>query len=151
MPFSKILIFSINSMLSIQSIVRASELRVFTTKWFSRFSRRENITDASLCEAVERAGKGLVDADLGGGVVKQRIARPGSGRSGGYRTILLLQVFAYGFAKSARDNIDKAELESFRELAGELLAYDDKQIETALNAEALTEVDCDGGNGKDIP
>lgn len=136
--------------------MRASELRVFTTKWFSRFSRRENITDASLCEAVERAGKGLVDADLGGGVVKQRIARPGSGRSGGYRTILLLQietraVFAYGFAKSVRDNIDKAELEGFRELAGELLAYDNKQIETALDAGALTEVNCDDGNGKDIP
>lgn len=109
-----------------------------------------------LCDAVERAGKGLVDADLGGGVVKQRIARPGSGRSGGYRTILLLQVetravFAYGFAKSARDNIDKAELEGFRELAGELLGYDDKQVEAALDAGALTEVDCNGEDGTDIP
>lgn len=109
------------------------------------------MTDTMLCDAVERAGQGLVDADLGGGVVKQRIARPGSGRSGGYRTILLLKigtraVFAFGFAKSDRTNIDKAELEGFRTLAEELLAYDDGQIGKAMEAGALTEVNCDGDN-----
>lgn len=126
-------------------------MRVFKTKWFARFARRENMTDTMLCDAVERAGQGLVDADLGGGVVKQRIARPGSGRSGGYRTILLLKigtraVFAFGFAKSDRTNIDKAELEGFRTLAEELLAYDDGQIGKAMEAGALTEVNCDGDN-----
>lgn len=130
-------------------------MRVFTTKWFARFGRRENITDATLCEAVERAGQGLVDADLGGGVFKQRIARPGSGRSGGFRTILLLKigtraVFVYGFAKSARANIDKAEVDGFKVLAEELLAYDDEQIEKALEAGALTEVKCDDDDRKDI-
>lgn len=109
-----------------------------------------------LCDAVERAGQGLVDADLGGGVVKQRIARPGSGRSGGYRTILLLKigmrvVFAFGFAKSARANIDRSELDGFKALAEELLAYDDEQIEKVLEAGALTEVNCDGDDRKNIP
>lgn len=62
-----------------------ASLRILKTKWFVRFVRRERISDSSLCEAVRRAQRGLVDADLGGGVIKQRVARPGQGRSGGYR------------------------------------------------------------------
>jgi hypothetical protein len=58
-------------------------VRIFKTKLFARFARRERIADASLREAVERAGRGLVDADLGGGLIKQRVAREGQGRSGG--------------------------------------------------------------------
>ena len=125
------------------------DVQVLTTKWFARFARREKITDAMLCEAVARAQKGIVDADLGGNVLKQRIARKGEGRSGGYRTILLFRIgeraiFAYGFAKNAQDNIDKAELEAFRILAAELLEYDEDRIGKALDAGALLEVTCNG-------
>jgi hypothetical protein len=56
-------------------------MRAFKTKWFSRFARQELIADASLWEAIERAERGLIDADLGGGLIKQRIARQGKGRS----------------------------------------------------------------------
>ncbi len=63
-------------------------MRIYITIEFARFTRRERIADARLCDAVERAGKGLVDADLGGGLIKQRIARQGQGRSGGYRTLM---------------------------------------------------------------
>ena len=123
--------------------------QVLTTKWFARFARREKITDVMLCEAVARARRGIVDADLGGNVLKQRIARKGEGRSGGYRTILLFRIgeraiFAYGFAKNAQDNIDKAELEAFRSLAAELLEYDEDRIGKALDAGALLEVTCNG-------
>ena len=81
--------------------------RVFKTRWFQRFARREKIRDAVLLDSVARAEKGQLDADLGGGVIKQRIARPGQGKSGGYRTIILFKqgqraVFVYGFAKSER-------------------------------------------------
>jgi hypothetical protein len=62
-------------------------LRVFKTKEFARFARREDVDDERLCEAVDRAERGLVDADLGGGIIKQRIARKGQGRRGGYRTL----------------------------------------------------------------
>ena len=125
------------------------DVHVYTTKWFARFARREGIPDAALCEAVERASEGVIDADLGGSVLKQRIARQGSGRSGGYRTILLLRIgiraiFAYGFAKNDRTNIDKGELEGFRSLAAELLGYGDAEIEKALDAGALLEVNCNG-------
>ena len=97
-------------------------MRIFKTKWFARYARRERIFDARLCEAVRRAEDGLIDADLGGGVIKQRIARPGQGRSGGYRLLIAFRpsdraVFMLGFAKSDRDNITPDELESLKRAA----------------------------------
>lgn len=89
-------------------------MRIFKNKWFVRFARKERITDAKMSEAVENAEKGLIDADYGGGVIKQRIARPGAGKSGGYRSIILfrkgkLAFFVYGFAKNEQDNIDESD------------------------------------------
>jgi hypothetical protein len=97
-------------------------MRIFKTRWFARWSKRERVGDSALREAVERAEKGLIDADLRGGVIKQRVARVGQGRSGGYRTIVVYRaadraIFLYGFAKNERDNIDDDELATFRELA----------------------------------
>src|SRR5258708_7642482 len=63
-------------------------MRIFKTKWLARFVRRERITDRSLSEAIERTGRGMTDADLGGGIIKQWVARRGQGRSGGYRTLI---------------------------------------------------------------
>jgi hypothetical protein len=65
----------------------------------------ERISDAKFCAAVQDADAGRIAADYGGGVIKQRIARPGGGKSGGYRTIILYRhrdkaFFVYGFAKS---------------------------------------------------
>ena len=54
-------------------------MKVYVTKTFRRFQRKEGIKDVALWQAVEAADKGLVDADLGGGLIKQRIARPGQG------------------------------------------------------------------------
>jgi hypothetical protein len=63
-------------------------MRTFKTKWLVRFVRQEQVTDKSLREAVRCAERGLIDADLGGGLIKQRVARKGKGRSGGYRMIV---------------------------------------------------------------
>jgi len=63
-------------------------MRIFKFKSLARFTRREGIADASLREAVRRAEDGLIDADLSGGLIKQRLARTGQGRSGGYRMLL---------------------------------------------------------------
>jgi len=120
-------------------------MRIFKTKIFARFARRSVLADAALCEAVARAERGLVDADLGGGVIKQRIARRGEGKSGGFRTIVLFRageraVFVYGFEKNDRDNIDDEELAEFKKLAALLLVYDDGEIDEALASGALVEV-----------
>ena len=90
-------------------------MRTFKTKAFARFARRERIGDRALCDTVDRIAEGLIDADLGGGVIKQRIARKGRGHSGGFRTIVLLRrgelaFFVYGFAKSGRDNLRRDEV-----------------------------------------
>jgi len=122
-----------------------STTRIFKTQWFSRFARRERIADARLVEAVRRAESGLVDADLGGGVIKQRVARPGRGRSGGYRVLMAFRpsdraVFMLGFAKSGRDNVTPDELESLKRAAVLWFASDTVRIETAIAEGVLAEV-----------
>ena len=84
-----------------------------------RFMRKEGITDNALRDAVARAARGLIDADLGSGVIKQRVPRPGQGRSGGFRTLIAFKaaersVFLFGFAKNDQDHIDNAELKVLR-------------------------------------
>jgi len=119
--------------------------RVFKTRWFQRFARKEQIRDAVLLDAVARAEKGQVDADLGGGVIKQRIARPGQGKSGGYRTIILFRqgeaaVFVYGFARSERANIDTDEEKQFKEAARHVLRLTEKQLAGLVNDGDFVEV-----------
>jgi hypothetical protein len=107
--------------------------------------RKEGITDDALREAVARAERGLIDADLGGGVIKQRVARTGQGRSGGFRTLIAFKaakrsVFLFGFAKSDRDNIDAAELKVLRKAAAQVLSWNEEQVATMLADGAWTEV-----------
>jgi hypothetical protein len=114
-------------------------------KSFARFARKARIADAALCEAIGNAERGLTDADLGGGVIKQRIARPGKGKSGGFRTIILFQAgarafFVHGFAKKDQGNIRDDELSAFKMLAAELLAYDDDTLGKAIAAGVFMEV-----------
>jgi hypothetical protein len=124
-------------------------VRIFATKFFARFARKEGIGQRQLCDAVERAERGLIDASLGGGLIKQRVARAGGGRSGGYRTVIAYHaarrsIFLYGFAKNDRENIDERELADLKKLARLLLSYSDEQIETALNESELKELSRDG-------
>lgn len=104
--------------------------------------------DAVLCQAIREVSQGILDADLGGGVIKQRIARPGGGKSGGFRSIILFRVdefafFVYGFAKSERSNIEADALKAFRKLASVMLAYDEEALAVTIDKGALTEVVCD--------
>ena len=124
-------------------------MRAFKTKPFSRFASREGIADVALRDAVQRAGRGQFDADLGGGVIKQRIARPGQGKSGGFRALVLFRrnersFFVYGFAKSDRENLRRDELKALRNLADEMFALDESGLEAMLASGTISEVDCDG-------
>jgi hypothetical protein len=125
-------------------------VRIYKTKSFIRFARRERIADGALYEAVQRAARGLVDADLGGGIIKQRIARPGQGRSGGFRVLIAYRrdvrsVFLYGFAKNERDNVENDELETARDIAKGWVAASADQIARALADGLIDEVDHDEG------
>lgn len=126
-------------------VKKATRIRIFKNAWFSRFAKRENLSDAVLRDAITKIEKGTVDADLGGHVLKQRIARFHQGKSGGYRTIILFQqgdkaFFVYGFAKQERGNIRKDELATFKQAAKHVLALSDEHINSLLDKEGLTEI-----------
>jgi hypothetical protein len=118
---------------------------VYTTRSFRRFQRQERISDALLHDAVQRAERGLIDADLGGGIIKQRVARPGQGRRGGYRTLIAyrsghIAVFLFGFAKNRQADVDPKTLAGWQAIAIDLLAAGDEAIENAIAADELKEV-----------
>ena len=123
-------------------------MRVFKTRAFVRFARRERIADSAFCGAVERAERGNVDADLGGHIIKQRVAREGQGRSGGYRTLIAFRsearaVFLFGFAKKDQENVSGGELKELQKAAAEMLAWSDADVAALVNAGKWTEIDCD--------
>lgn len=118
---------------------------IFKTKGVKRFTRREQITDSSLRAAIERAERGSVDVDLGGGLIKQRVARSGQGRSGGFRMIVAWRgadraVFLYGFAKNDRANISDDELQTLRTIGANWLAASIEVLGRALADGDLQEV-----------
>ena len=121
-------------------------MRVLKTRGFERFAKSEGITDVQLVAAIKAAERGLIDADLGGGIIKLRIARPGKGKSGGFRTLIAYKVkaravFLYGFAKSARANIAPSELETLKLAAADIQASTDNVITTMVEERKLLEVD----------
>lgn len=120
-------------------------MRVFKNKNFDRFAKRENIQDKDLWEAIQRANKGLISADLGGGLIKQRIARKQEGKSGGFRTIIIFKArdrafFVYGFAKNKQANINQKELKALRKLSNLLLTYSENEILIALEKGVFKEI-----------
>ena len=120
-------------------------MRIFRNKPFTRFAKNAALDDDALCEAVDNAKRGLIDARLGGGVIKQRVARRGEGKSGGFRAIILyeqhaLAIFVQGFAKKDQANIDRRELAAFKALAAQLLSYEADEIARAVASGTLIKV-----------
>jgi len=119
-------------------------VRIFKTRALARFTKREAISDESLVVAIETARRGLIDADLGGGLIKQRVARAGQGKRGGFRMLIGFRsdraIFLFGFAKNERENIDDKQLTTLREIVASWFAADDKKIAQALKDGLLIEV-----------
>ena len=122
--------------------------RVLKRKDFARWQASEKLSDAALCKAVQEMESGLIDADLGGFLYKKRVARPGSGKSGGYRTLLSARigspyVFLHGFPKSDKANITQDEKRALQ-FAGEVfLELSSEALSKALQSGVLMEVDCE--------
>ena len=122
---------------------------VYKTREFTRWARKQSLSDAALCTAVQEMANGLYEADLGGNLLKKRIARRGQGKSGGFRTLVAtnkgsLWFFVYGFAKNERSNIDKDEEAALKKLATALLTMPLPALTKALKADELIEVHCNG-------
>ena len=112
-------------------------MRVFKTKWFSRFARNESLSNKKLAEAVREIEAGLHDGDLGGGIIKKRIARAGEGKRGGYRTLIVYQkhtraVFVYGYAKNVQADLSPVELREYQKAAQIYLRLSEADIGKAL-------------------
>lgn len=130
-------------------------MRVFLAPQVTRLLRKERLPDAALCNAAREvvAGRlGAGEADLGGGLFKKRIARPGSGKSGGYRAIVAYRapraervLFTYAFAKGAASTLTPQGQEALTRVAQAFVAADDGQVATLLASRAVSEVACDGG------
>jgi len=115
------------------------------TRFFSRWLRKTDLSIEALCDAVEAIKRGLIDAKLGGGIMKKRVALPGRGKRGGTRTLVATNsidrwFFVFGFEKNDRDNISAKELSTLKALAIDLLRLSDRQIEAAVAAKTLEEI-----------
>lgn len=124
-------------------------MRLFKSKAFSKWAAKEGLGDQALLIAVDEMERGLIDADLGGHVVKKRVAIHNRGKRGGVRTLLAYHTankafFIYGFAKNVRVNLGADEMKALKYLAKELIAYSEKQLNEAVNHGALIEVDNNG-------
>lgn len=124
------------------------QTRIYKNRWFAKFASREGISDATLIAAIDQASRGLVDADLGSGLIKQRVAREGGGKSGGYRTLVFFRheeraIFAFGFAKSDKGNLSAVELRAYKQAAKIVLALTQAQIDTEVREGRLFEVNDD--------
>lgn len=121
-------------------------MRIFKTKWFTRFANKEDIDDAKLVETVQIIESGLVDADYGGGLIKQRIARDGGGKSGGYRSAVAFRsetrsIFLFAFPKSSQENLTIVEKREYKKAAALYLEMTEEQIQKAIKSGALVEVE----------
>lgn len=119
--------------------------RVFKTRFFQRWMRKTDLTDNVLCGAVSEMARGLIDADLGGGVIKKRVPLPGRGKSGSVRTLVATNkgsrwVFVFGFEKNERENISAEELDGLQAIAKEWLGRTSSQLDVAVRDGALQEI-----------
>ena len=120
---------------------------IYKTKVFDRWANEQGLTDQSLCQAIREMIAGLIDADLGGGLYKKRVARTGKGKSGGFRTLVATNrgdrwIFVFGFAKNERDNINKKEKDALKKLANYYLSLSLEALLKAQQSIELIEVKC---------
>ncbi len=121
-------------------------MRAFKIKAFAKWASGEGLSDEALALAVVEMEKGLIDAKLGGQVVKKRVALPGRGKRGSTRTLVAFRqgnkaIFIYGFAKKERTNISDKELRALKMLAKELMSYTTATLTKATKAGELIEIE----------
>jgi hypothetical protein len=119
--------------------------RVFKTRHFSRWMRKAGLSDPALYAAVVEMERGLIDADLGGGIVKKRVALPGRGKSAGARTLVATNkgnrwFYVFGFEKNERPNVSAKELEALQKIAADLLKLTSKDLDAHVEWEELQEI-----------
>ena len=121
-------------------------MKRLSTKWFKKWSKKVNLTNQDLLEAIKNLEDGLSTTDLGSHLFKIRVKREHSGKSSGFRTIIVYHeneraIFLYGFGKNEKPNIDKAELQYFKKLGNDLLALNSAQLKQFLEQKVLFDLE----------
>ena len=119
--------------------------RIFKTRHFQRWMRKTDLLDEMLVNAVVEMANGLIDADLGGGVLKKRVALPGRGKRGSVRTLVATRkadrwIFVFGFEKNQQSNVSSAELAALQALAADLLSLTNEELVVSVKQGALQEI-----------
>jgi len=121
-------------------------MKRLSTKWFKKWSKKVKLTNDDLLVAISDLEDGLSTIDLGSHLFKVRVKREHSGKSSGFRTIIVYQegekaIFLYGFGKNEKENIDKAELQYFKKLGNDLLALDSEELEESIGQKTLFDLE----------
>lgn len=121
-------------------------MKLYKTKEFARLAKREGVEDSNLCDAIDRAERGLIDATIGKFLIKQRVARRNEGRSGGFRSIVFYRerdraVFLHLFAKNDKDNLTSTELAAYRDFAKALTNLTVEQVRALIEENKWIEVE----------
>jgi len=120
-------------------------MKVYLTNVFCKWADDESVTNDMLLDAVEEVEKGLIDAKLGGGLIKKRVAAEGKGKRGSFRTLIAIKMddkafFIVGFAKNEKDNVTQKELKALKALSKLLLSTSDDEIKMMLNNRTLRQI-----------
>lgn len=120
-------------------------MKIFKHRHFHQWVKSENLTDGDLKQVIDEIALGLHDGNLGSGLYKKRIPKPGRGKRGSYRTLLAFKeeeraFFVYGYAKNVKANISPVELAIYRDLSKTLLGADEKMLENMIKTGSVIEV-----------
>lgn len=118
---------------------------ILKTRMFQQWAKSQKLEDSKLIDAVNEMNLGLIDADLGSGLYKKRVAKPGFGKRSGYRTLVAFRserraIFCFGFAKNEKENISDSQLRMLKKLAKDYLHLPINQIERLIDRTRLCEV-----------
>lgn len=107
------------------------------TKWLSKWAKKCDIEDKSLMTAIENIKYNLSSVSLGSGLFKVRIASKYTGKSAGFRTLIVYAeneraVVIYGFSKNEQENLSKSELVAFKTLSKDILKQSDEDLKMAI-------------------
>lgn len=121
-------------------------MKILSTKWFKKWSKKANLTNQDLLEAIKNLEGGLSTANLGNHLFKIRVKREHGGKSSGFRTIVVYQennkaIFLYGFRKNEKENIGKSDLQYFKKFGDDLLALNKNQIQQFVEQKILFDIE----------
>lgn len=121
------------------------DISIYKLKSFAKWAKSQKLKDEQLKKAMDEIDAELIEADLGNGLYKKRIARKGEGKRGGHRCLLAFKkgskiIFLFGFSKNEKENINDEQLKFLKQLAKNYLALDDNSISKLISKGVLIEV-----------